>query len=190
LNAQNPNIENVERIAVALNALRDDVILVGGCACGLLLSDAAAAPARVTYDVDLVAQVIGVAGYHQLEKQFSKLGFKRDSIAADAPICRWLFDGIEVDLMPSDPTILGFSNPWYPLAIQTAQLHTLPSGITLRVIAAPAFMATKFEPRNSSWTHVSVGFWDFLARRADDAGFTLLGEATPLGSFKIVQSHA
>ncbi len=141
---QNPNIENVERIATALGALRDQVILVGGCACGLLLSDTAAPPARVTYDVDLVAQVIGLNGYHQLKKQFSKLGFKRDSMSPDAPICRWLLGAVEVDLMPSDPTILGFSNPWYPLAIQTAQLHTLPNGISLRVIAAPAFMATKF----------------------------------------------
>ena len=144
MNAQNPNIENIERVAAALNTLRDEVVLVGGCACSMLLSDAAAPPARVTYDVDLVAQVIGLAGYHQLEKQFSKLGFKRDTITPDAPICRWLWGGIEVDLMPSDPNILGFANPWYPQAIHTATVHVLPSGTSLRVIAAPAFMATKF----------------------------------------------
>lgn len=70
MRVQNPNIENIERIATALGTLRNEVILVGGCACGLLLSDKAAPPARVTYDVDLVAQVIGLASYHQLEQQF------------------------------------------------------------------------------------------------------------------------
>ena len=44
-------------------------------------------------------------------------------------------------------------------------------------------------PRNGSWTGVSVRFSDFLARRDDDAGLILLGEATPLGSLKNVQSR-
>jgi hypothetical protein len=60
-------------------------------------------------------------------------------------ICRWHYQGLEVDLMPSDPAILGFANRWYPLVIETAQTVTLPSGKTIRLITAPAFLATKFE---------------------------------------------
>jgi len=45
------------------------------------------------------------------------------------------------------------------------------------------------EPRILSWTGVSVRFCSFLARRDDDAGFTLLGGATLPGSCKSVQSH-
>ena len=55
-------------------------------------------------------------------------------------------------------------------------------------------------PRNLSWTGVpardtvpsgdiSVRFCGFLARRDDDADCTLLGEATPPGSRKYVQSR-
>ena len=44
-------------------------------------------------------------------------------------------------------------------------------------------------PRNLSWTGVSVRFCGFLARHDDDADYTLLGEATPPGSRKSVQSH-
>ena len=46
--------------------------------------------------------------------------------------------------MPTESSVLGFSNRWYPLAVETAQTRTLPSGTAIRLIAAPAFMATKF----------------------------------------------
>ena len=64
----------MELIAKALGPLRKRLVLVGGCAAGLLFTDPAAAPARVTYDVDLLAEVAALAGYHQLEKEFSRLG--------------------------------------------------------------------------------------------------------------------
>jgi predicted nucleotidyltransferase len=115
-----PNVAKLELVAHALGPLREQLVFVGGCAVDLLLSDPAAAPARVTYDVDLVARVEALAGYHALEKQFSLLGFKRD-MAPDAPICRWRYNDLEVDLMPMDPGVLGFANRWYPLAVQTAR---------------------------------------------------------------------
>ena len=140
--ASDPNVAKVELIAKALGPLRERLVLVGGCAAGLLFTDPAAAPARVTYDVDLLAEVAALAGYHQLEKEFSLLGFKRD-MSKDAPICRWRLGELEVDLMPTESSILGFSNRWYPLAVETARSLTLPSGIIIRLISAPAFMATK-----------------------------------------------
>ncbi len=141
---QYPNVAKVELVAQALGDLRERLVFVGGCAVDLLLTDTAAAPSRVTYDVDLVAQVAVLAGYHKLEKEFVGLGFKRD-IAEDAPICRWRLGNLEVDLMPTDTYILGFANRWYPLAMQTSKLIELPSGTTIRLIAAPVFLATKFE---------------------------------------------
>ena len=141
---QYPNVAKVELVAQALGDLRERLVFVGGCAVDLLLTDTAAAPSRVTYDVDLVAQVAVLAGYHKLEKEFVGLGFKRD-IAEDAPICRWRLGNLEVDLMPTDTNILGFANRWYPLAMQTSKLIELPNGTTIRLIAAPVFLATKFE---------------------------------------------
>ena len=140
--ASDPNVAKVEVIASALGPLRERLVLVGGCAAGLLFTDPAAAPARVTYDVDLLAEVAALSGYHQLEKEFSRLGFRRD-MSKDAPICRWRLGELEVDLMPTESSILGFSNRWYPLAVETALTLTLPSGIAIRLISAPAFMATK-----------------------------------------------
>jgi predicted nucleotidyltransferase len=142
-NSQNPNLAKVELVAHVLGPLRDQLVFVGGCAAGLLLTDQSAAPARVTYDVDLTVQVAALPDFYLLEEQFTGLGFKRD--VTMEVICRWQYQGLEVDLMPSDPAILGFANRWYPLAIETAQTVTLPSGKTIRLITAPAFLATKFE---------------------------------------------
>lgn len=108
------------------------------------MSDPAAASARVTYDVDLVVEVATLQDYHRMEEKFASKGFARDMVA-DAPICRWRYREIEVDLMPTAPGILGFSNRWYPLAMVTAEKRALPSGVTIRLIAAPLFVATKFE---------------------------------------------
>jgi hypothetical protein len=47
-----PNLEKLELIADALGDLRGQLVFVGGCAVDLLLTDTAAAPTRVTFDVD------------------------------------------------------------------------------------------------------------------------------------------
>jgi predicted nucleotidyltransferase len=144
MNVQDPNIQKIELIAHALGGMRDKVVFVGGCSVGMLVTDSAAAPVRVTYDVDLISSVSALTGYHRLERDFDKLGFKRD-LSPDAPICRWRYQGIEVDLMPTDPGILGFANRWYPIVVTTAQAVVLPSGLPIQLIAAPAFVATKLE---------------------------------------------
>jgi len=47
--------------------------------------------------------------------------------------------------MPAQGEILGFSNRWYPLALDTAQYQGLPSGRSIRIVTAPVFLATKLE---------------------------------------------
>lgn len=143
INRHDPNLAKIELIAGVLGPLKERLVFVGGCAAGLLLTDPAAAPARVTYDVDLTVQVAALSDYHRLEDEFRALGFVRD--LGMEVICRWRYRDLEVDLMPTDPTILGFANRWYPLVVDTAQTVTLPAGFDIRLITAPAFLATKFE---------------------------------------------
>lgn len=45
--------------------------------------------------------------------------------------------------MPTDPGILGFSNPWYEEAISGAMTVTLESGAEIRAAAPAALVATK-----------------------------------------------
>jgi hypothetical protein len=141
---RDPNLAKVELLASVLGPLRERVVFVGGCAVGLLITDPGASPVRVTFDIDLVASISALAAYHGMERELARLGFKRD-LSPDAPICRWRYRELEVDLMPADPHILGFSNRWYPLALTTATDFRLPSGSEIRLIAAPVFIGTKFE---------------------------------------------
>ena len=52
---------------------------------------------------------------------------------------------LRVDLMPDHDDVLGFSNHWYPQALETAQPVSLGGGLSIRVVAPPLFVATKLE---------------------------------------------
>jgi hypothetical protein len=58
--------------------------------------------------------------------------------------------------MPTEP-LLGFHNRWYPLAVESATTVTIPTGATIRLIAAPVFLATKLEAFHGR------GLGDYLA---------------------------
>ena len=139
-----PNVQSVEFVAAALGDLCDELILVGGCAASLLIDAPSAPPPRVTYDVDLIALVTALPNYYALERKFEQRGFKHDT-SPGAPICRWKIGAIDVDLMPTDESVLGFSNRWYAQAAASATRLSLPSGAAINLISAPAFLATKFE---------------------------------------------
>ena len=83
---RNPNLQILEMVAERLGSLADDMVLVGGCATGLLLTDAAAPPIRATQDVDVITEVASLQDYHRLSGQLRKRGFKEDQ-RPDAHIC-------------------------------------------------------------------------------------------------------
>lgn len=139
-----PNLPILTLIAQSLGVLCDSLVFVGGCSTGLLLTVPRAQAIRATQDVDVVVHAVSTADYHAMERAVEARGFKHD-LSPEAPICRWVLHGVALDLMPSQPGILGFHNRWYPMAIETAARFNLPSGMAIRLITAPVFVATKFE---------------------------------------------
>ena len=137
-----PNVAMVEIVVDALGDVADDVVLIGGCATGLLVTGPRAQRIRATLDVDLVAEATTLRDYHAIERRLLHRGFRHDT-SSGAPICRWVGFGVTLDLMPSQAGVLAFHNQWYPLAVATAQPLTLPSERVIRLIAAPVFIATK-----------------------------------------------
>ncbi len=145
MNSRDPNIEMLEHVARGLgDQLLADVVFVGGAVAGLLVTDPAQPAIRPTDDVDVVVQVLAIADYREIEKRLLGRGLRQD-MSEEAPICRWRFEGVAVDVMPTLEQVLGFSNRWYPLAVDTAGTLQLPSGRNIRTITAPAFIATKLE---------------------------------------------
>jgi hypothetical protein len=98
-----PNYEYLLLIADALGELCNEVVFVGGCTAGLLLTDPAAEGIRATKDVDAIVEAATLRQYYELESRPPALGFARD--ANSDVICRWRHTAIGVlfDLMPIDP---------------------------------------------------------------------------------------
>ena len=105
----NPNIALLERAVNRLGPLTSELVFVGGCATGLLITDTAAPPIRTTLDVDVITEVATRKEYYSLTAKLRDQGFTED-MSPDAPICRWVTDDTILDVMPTNPAILGFGN--------------------------------------------------------------------------------
>ena len=138
------NLESLTLIAYRLGELCDEVTFVGGCITGLLITDKAAPDVRYTVDIDCIVNVITRSGYYAIAKKLRQKGFK-EMILSDHPICRWDCDGILVDIMPIDKSVFGFSNRWYQDAQVNAIDLQITESITIKILSAPYFLATKLE---------------------------------------------
>jgi len=162
----NPNLDILIQAVEQLGELAEEMVFVGGCATGLLITDKAAPPIRMTKDVDAIIQVMSHGDYYQFSERLRTQGFSEDK-SDDAPICRWRsVDGILLDVMPIDPKVLGFGNEWYELATKHAQEYLLPSGQVIKLISAPYFLITKldaFEGRGGNDYLMSHDIEDIVA---------------------------
>jgi hypothetical protein len=135
-------IEAISAIAHRLGTLTDDLVFLGGAVVPLLVTDPAAPSPRVTNDVDAIVEVATRRDYWALERALRQRGFAQDEV--DGVVCRWVIDGMKLDVMPTDEQILGFSNRWYVGAARTGIQHRIGTA-AIRVVTAPYFLATKLE---------------------------------------------
>lgn len=138
----NPNIDLLEEMVERLGELTEQMVFVGGCATGLLITDKAAPPVRQTIDVDVIADV-NLMEYYELGDQLRKKGFFEDS-SDNSPICRWTRKELILDVMPIDQSVLGFGSNWFHYAYKNSAKLTLPSGNPISMVTGPEFLACKF----------------------------------------------
>ncbi len=138
-----PNRALFESVVRLLAPVLDELVFVGGCTTGLFITDPAAGGIRPTKDVDAIVDVTLYAKYTALSERLRALGLAEDTTPG-APLCRWRRDDLIVDVMPVDELVLGFSNRWYPAAIETAQTFHI-AGHDVRVVTPALFIATKLE---------------------------------------------
>ncbi len=72
-----PNLELLKLTAEKLWPLLPEIVFVGGCATGLLVTDPGAAPVRATYDVDVIAEIGSYADLCNILRTASRAGFSR-----------------------------------------------------------------------------------------------------------------
>lgn len=141
----NRNIQQLCHVAEALEELVREVVFLGGCTTALMVEELAAAEARATEDVDFIVDLTAWIEYQRLVDQLKAKGFYQSM--EDTVYCRMRrnFNGVPliVDVMPTDESILGFSNPWYAEAFNTSRHVYLPNGIEIRIPPPLVFLATK-----------------------------------------------
>lgn len=144
------NIINLQKkmlikVAEALGEkLLQEVVFVGGCTTGLLISDDfTKEQIRYTDDVDLIVDVVGYPAWASLQQQLREHGFSIDM--GEEVVCRMLLGELKVDFMPVDEKTLGFTNKWYRDAVATAQDYQLTDQLVIKLVAPEYFIATKVE---------------------------------------------
>lgn len=138
------NITMLQIVADGLEELKDEMVFVGGSIAELYANDPAASDIRPTLDVDCVNELSSRMAHAKLEENLRKKGFANDT-SKDAPICRWIYKEIKVDVMPDDEKILGFSNKWYHEGIENKITKPLPNGTKIFVFPPEYYVAAKFE---------------------------------------------
>ncbi|MBI3565414.1 MAG: hypothetical protein HY079_09485 [Elusimicrobia bacterium] len=138
------NVEMLSLAARGLGPLKDEAVFVGGATIELYLAGAPGAKVRPTDDVDCVVEVVSRIDYHKIEARLRTLGFQHP-MEEKAPICRWRYKDILVDVMPIEGKILGFSNRWYPEGFARSIRKALPDGQEVRVFDLPYLVASKVE---------------------------------------------
>ena len=137
--------ELVVRTAQRLGDILNDVVFVGGFAAWLLVTERIGRTWRSTNDVDVLVEIATPFEYQQLEAKLRKRGFAHDT-REGAPICRFRHgDDLILDVMPTEESILRFSNRWYAAAIPGAIQVTLGEDTRIRLIDAVHFVATKLD---------------------------------------------
>ena len=167
MSAYSFNITQLKEVAFALGDLLVDVTFVGGCTTSLLVDEAALFGVRQTEDVDIIVDVTTYVEYQGFAEKLRQRGFVEDT---GGPTCRWLWKShlsiIRLDVMPIDERALGFSNLWYPDAIEHSFVKDL-GAVEISVVAPVYFLATKFEAFKGR------GNGDYFSHDLEDIAFVL-----------------
>jgi hypothetical protein len=131
-------------VAKGLGELKTNVVFVGGSVAELYADNPAASDIRTTLDIDCIIKLRSRMAHARLEEKLRTMGFVNDT-SMGAPICRWIFHGIKVDIMPTDENILGFSNYWYSEGIENKITKRLSNGTEINVLSPEYYLASKFE---------------------------------------------
>lgn len=139
------SLENIQTVAKGLGDLLDQAVFVGGSALGFYVAQypEKLKDVRGSEDVDIVVEVSTRLAFAKLEEALRKRGFQHDT-SKNAPICRWIFAGVQVDVMPTDASILSFSNQWY-VAGSKHSIKVDAGKTSISIMSAPYFIASKID---------------------------------------------
>jgi predicted nucleotidyltransferase len=153
------NLKRLEVIAEGLGHLTWDSIFIGGACTQFYVEDPSLHDFRPTNDIDCIVKVYSYKEFDVCSEELRKLGFAHDT-SEGAPIVRWIYKGILVDILPDKCSVVGYRNiEWFREGREHAEERRLPSGKVIRILPLAYYMATKLD----SWEDRGGG--DFLASK-------------------------
>lgn len=163
------NRELLIRTVRKIEPLLDRLVFVGGAVVELYFTDPASDRVRPTTDTDCLCEVTSYTEYFRLGDRLRELSFRQSLRDADPPY-RWRSGDDVLDVMPTDPSVLGFSNPWYDAALEDTWSTEIADDIEIRVPAPPVLLATKLaahEDRGADDPLTSADLEDVIALLAN-----------------------
>ncbi|MGL6136001.1 MAG: hypothetical protein ACRC2M_01805 [Planktothrix sp.] len=139
-----PQIRNLERVATILASVPERFVFTGGATICLYVDEILQDELRPTLDVDCVVEIFSRSEYYTLAERLRGIGLE-ECTEPSAPLCRWCYQDLIIDVMPCDPEVLGFSNRWYGEGIANKIAHILPSGRVIDIFSPVYLLASKVE---------------------------------------------
>ena len=136
------NLNTLEKTALALEEINEEVVYVGGAVVGLYVDDAGAEPPRPTTDIDITVQVSTYAQMDQLRERLA--GKKIYPALSGTVMYRFSFENIFIDFIPWEDTPLGPTNKWLKRGFEKAYPVTIGKA-EIRILPVSFFLASKWE---------------------------------------------
>ena len=133
-------IESIATLNDALNGVPFSFAFLGGSVLSLLVTDKSVDAIRVTKDVDVRVDVLNRREFHAAERLLESRGFKHDT-REDAPICRWIYKDVTVDILPIREEVLGWRSKWFGEALSAAKTADCGGRQVCSPPARPAIVA-------------------------------------------------
>ncbi len=136
------NLGVVEKVALALGDINDEVIYVGGAVVSLYVTDDTAEQPRPTMDIDISVQISSYSQMDQFRKRLAKK--KIYPAASETVMYRFSYQDILIDFIPFEDTPLGPTNKWIKPGFKKS--YSVRIGKTyIKVLPLSYFLATKWE---------------------------------------------
>lgn len=138
------NLATIGTVAEALQELRESMVFIGGAVISLYTDDPAADEIRPTKDIDLTIDLGNhYSEFAKMQERLGELGIHPDPEGES--IASYKYQDISIDIMPAEDTAIGISNTWYKPGFAHLEQVTLENGLSINLLPAPYFLATKLE---------------------------------------------
>jgi hypothetical protein len=137
------NIQRIKTINNALSKLEAAFVFVGGATVSLYVDEIFQEEVRPTDDIDVVIEIATYKNQIVIEEKLREIGFLND--LDSRIICRYIYQGITVDIMPTEEKILGFTNKWYSSGYRNAVDYVIDRNNTIKIFPPSYFIASKLE---------------------------------------------